>query len=286
MIEAGEDTVYVRAGWEFMPEVTLYIEAVHRLSDQGAVVTFAAYGTTRDGFDAEWRAVTTLTVDGDLINRCEIFDEVDLGTALAKFEQLSRPAPHLENTASQVAERFQAHYAAGDWDTIAEILAHDFSSDDRREVVGAGIRHGRDAQVASLRATAEPLDHQRDVGPHGDPRGRLVLMRASFSGRDQGPEAFLTEVLVIVEINADERVVAVVSFDLDDFEAAIAELDARYLAGEAADHAHTWSVIARGHAVLNRRELPPLTTDLVSIDHRRGPAFAPGEGIQYLQCRD
>ncbi len=35
-----------------------------------------------------------------------------------------------------------------------------------------------------------------------------------------------------------------VLFDLDDFDAAIAELDARYLAGEAAAHAGTWSVIA------------------------------------------
>ena len=54
--------------------------------------------------------------------------------------------------------------------------------------------------------------------------------------------------LGIVEINADERIVAVVVFDLDDIDAAFEELDARYLAGEAAAHAHTWSVIARGYA--------------------------------------
>ena len=48
--------------------------------------------------------------------------------------------------------------------------------------------------------------------------------------------------LGVVEIDADERIAAVVVFDLDDIDAAIAELDARYLAGEAAAHAHTWSV--------------------------------------------
>ena len=31
-------------------------------------------------------------------------------------------------------------------------------------------------------------------------------------------------------------------FDLDDFDAAFEELDARYLAGEAAAHAQTWSL--------------------------------------------
>ena len=62
--------------------------------------------------------------------------------------------------------------------------------------------------------------------------------------------------LGIVEINADERIAAIVVFDLDDFDAAIAELDARYLAGEAAAHSHTWSVITGAYAALNRRELP------------------------------
>ena len=46
------------------------------------------------------------TVDGDLINRCEMFDEADLDAALARFDELSRPAPRLENAASQVDERF------------------------------------------------------------------------------------------------------------------------------------------------------------------------------------
>ena len=51
--------------------------------------------------------------------------------------------------------------------------------------------------------------------------------------------------LSIVEIDADDRIAAHVAFDLDDIDAAFEELDARYLAGEAAAHAQTWSVIAR-----------------------------------------
>ena len=42
------------------------------------------------------------TVEGDLINRTEVFDEADLDTAIARFDQLSRPAPRLENAASHV----------------------------------------------------------------------------------------------------------------------------------------------------------------------------------------
>ena len=73
---------------------------------------------------------------------------------------------------------------------------------------------------------------------------RLALSRVRYSGRDQEPEAFDAEILIVFEIDADDRIAAAVVFDLDDFDAAFAELDARYLAGEAAAHGHTWSVIA------------------------------------------
>ena len=76
----------------------------------------------------------------------------------------------------------------------------------------------------------------------------------------------------------------VVSFDLDDFDAAFAELDARYLAGEAAAHAHTWSVIAGAYAAINRHELPATTPDWVNIDHRAESAFAPGDLIAYIRA--
>ena len=99
--------------------------------------------------------VDLLTVEGDLINRCEIFDEADLDAALARFDELSRPAPRLENAASRVHERLNAYFAARDWAAITEILAADLVTEDRRRVVNAGIRHGRDADIAELRAIAE-----------------------------------------------------------------------------------------------------------------------------------
>ena len=100
-------------------------------------------------------------------------------------------------------------------------------------------------------------------------------MRVSASDRDQTSEAFRTEVLSLSEIDADERIVAFVTFDVDDIDAAFEELDTRYLAGEAAAYAHTWSVIARIYAAFNRREHPRTTPDWVAIDHRRGPFASP-----------
>src|ERR1700704_361770 len=76
--------------------------------------------------------------------------------------------------------------------------------------------------------------------------------------------------------------VAHLAFDLDDIDAAFEELDARYLAGEAAAHSRTWSAIASGYAALNRHGVPPTTPDWANIDHRRLIAFAPGEMTQYI----
>ena len=76
---------------------------------------------------------------------------------------------------------------------------------------------------------------------------------------------------------------AVTLLDLEDIDAAIAELDARYLTGEAAAHARTWSVLLGAYAAINRRELPATTPDFEDKDHRRGAAFASGDMTEYLR---
>ena len=89
----------------------------------------------------------------------------------------------------------------------------------------------------------------------------------------------------IVEIDADDRIAGNLVFDLDDIDAAFAELDARYLAGEAAAHAHTWSVVTGAYAAFNRRELPATTPDWVNIDHRRGAAIRARRRDPVRPCR-
>ena len=283
-LSSSNQSAFIRFIWDLTPDLSIHIEAVHRLSSSAAVVTSMAYGTSPEGFEAEWRGVYVLTVEGDVVNRCELYDEPEIDAALAKFEQLSRPTPRLENAASRLGERYLTYFASGDWDAVAQILADSVSIDDRRRVVGAGVRHGRAALTMDMRAVAN-LSVMKATSSVIAIRGeQLTVMRAVFSGRGQRTEAFLTEVLVVFEINADEQIVAVISFDANDFDAAFTELDARYLAGEAARYSDIWSVIARGHAAVNRQELPPTSPDCVSIDHRRGTAFAPGELIEYFRA--
>ena len=109
------------------------------------------------------------------------------------------------------------------------------------------------------------IDDSHVVAIRGE---RLSSAARGSLGRDRRPEAFHTE-LSEFEIGSDERIVAIVDLDVDELDAAIAELDARYLAGEAAAHTQTWSVVAAAYAGFNRGEITAATPDSVTIDNQR-----------------
>ena len=73
---------------------------------------------------------------------------------------------------------------------------------------------------------------------------RLVLNRLRTTERGQGPDGFHSIDLDILELDAEGRAVARIVFDVDDTDAAFNELEARYVAGEAAAYADTWSAVA------------------------------------------
>ncbi|MCV7436618.1 AAA family ATPase [Mycobacterium seoulense] len=279
----GDLIAYVRAAWNLAQDGTTYIETVHRLTDVGALVTHVTRGTSREGFEAEWRENFLLTVEGDVINCCELFDEDDLGAAIARFDQLSRPASHLENAATRAYERVYSHFAARDWNALAAAAADDYSIDDRRRVVNAGMRHGRDAAMEEVRAIADVgFGTMTILGVMATRGARLALIRTRISGSD--PDAIQNDALNVVEVDVDEHVAAIVVFDLEDFDAALAELDRRYLAGEAATYSRTWSLVTEAIAVLNQRRIPKTTSDWASIDHRRLAPIGTGDLGAYLRA--
>ena len=88
-IGAGNLMAYLRAAFDDTVGNRIYVEAVHRLTGRGAVVTHIARAVSHEGLDAEWHITNVITVDGNLINRCEMFDAADLDVALRRFEELA-----------------------------------------------------------------------------------------------------------------------------------------------------------------------------------------------------
>ena len=214
----------------------------------------------------------------------EVYEEDGVDAALGRFEEL-RPRPRRpENAVSRMYKRVNAYFSAGDWAGLSKVLAQNMIDDDRRRTVNHGVRRGRAAEIANSQAVAEAGADQLASTVIATRGERLALCRTSMFGRDQESQAFCIEFLSIIEIDADGQEVAHVGFDLDDFDAAFTELDTRYLAGEAAAHVRTWSVIAGAFVAHNRHEFAATTPDAVSIDHRRVAAYAPGQGIEYIRA--
>ena len=157
------------------------------------------------------------------------------------------------------------------------------STDDRRRVVNAGIRRGRDAEIANLRAAADVgITYMTFVviATRGE---RLILTRAS--GGEGGSGEFLNEVLSVVEINSHNQIAAI-------RHVRPRRLRSRHRRARRAvprrrsgrPRAHVVGRSRGGYASLNRHEVPATTTDCVTIDHRRVIAFAPGEMIAYIRA--
>ncbi len=212
----------IRTSLDLTPDLNIRIAAVHRLSTFGAVVTHTANGTSHEGFDAEWREVSLVIADGDTGQppaSCSTRQtSMPRSPALGELQPQAR---RLENAASQVAERYWAYFESRDWDAMAELLADDVSTEDRRRVVNSGLRKGRNAVCAEISGFAEIGVTEVTSDIIATRGGYLALSRARSWGHDHRPEGFHAEVLHVIEIDAHERIAAILAFDLDDIDASL-----------------------------------------------------------------
>ena len=239
------------------PDIKAYVETVHRLTDLGAVVTHAAHETSQEGFDAEWRGIAVL--DGRRRH-----GQPQRGIRRGRPRRRHREVRSAQPAGTAAGKRGKpsvrahlAYFAARDWDAMAEIAGRRLLQ--RRSPSGGGCRESDMVETPRSQTCGRSptcRTHERDVDRHCDPRASASSSCVSLLGPRSRARGIPTEVLSIVEIDADERIVASSSFDLDDIDAAFEELDARYLAGEAAAYSHTWSVIDGCF----RRDQPARTT--------------------------
>jgi hypothetical protein len=272
----GDMAAYVREMWSVAPDVTTHIDAVYRLNDVGAVFSHSESGTSQHGFAAEWREVALLTFEGDAINRCEIFDEADLETALARFDKLDRPAPRLENDATRMWARLADVFNRHDAEGFLALTTPDGRLEDRRR--GLRALHTQSERRRAVDALFEaPTSWRLELEHVATRGGRLSLTRQTYRDSDGDDQPIAVELLAIVELSDDGLMHDFVNFDIDDVDTAFEELESRYLAGEAAAHSRTWSVITEAYAAFNRRQ-PPAATP-AWVDHRLLATIRPGDLI-------
>jgi hypothetical protein len=248
----GDLKAYAHASWADSVDASVYVQAVHRLNRVGAVVTYVAYATTAQGFEAEWREVGLSTVDGHRVNRSELFDEDDLDAALARLAELSTSAPQLENSATRARTRVCDAYNRRDVDGLLALTTDDVWIDDRRK----GLRDEGAVREDAARALLEfsPPQWQQETETIAIRGSRFAVSRVKYVDTADAERPITVEYLAVTEVNDDGLMCATVLFDPDDINGAISELHARWIASGEVAHPEVIEAARQVNEIYNRHD--------------------------------
>jgi hypothetical protein len=258
---------------EMAPDFRCRIDRVVCLAERGALVEAVEMGT-RDGGPFETRYFWVAEVDAEgRIPRFDLYDLDQIDQARARFAELAASAPSAEafaNAASATAAPVIAAIVTHDWQRFAQLFADDFRMSDRRRVVQLEL--DRDQYVAFTREVANWGTGRAESELLATRGERLALTRLvyEFSGGDVGPSEIAF--LILTEVDERGRIVAYVRWDMEDLDAAYAELDTRWRADEATAHPRVAAYQAAFTRALGRRDWDALAAlhspTLVAHDHR------------------
>ena len=155
--------------------------------------------------------------------------------ALARLDERGNTetrTPLARNSAVRRAERLVACFNARDFDGARLLIGSDFARFDRRHGVSAPTADGADAYMDAARAWYDVGFDELILEPLAVRGESLMLSRGGYRATDGREVMFL----VVYELDADGLIARGTHFDEDELDAALAELDERYLAGEGAVH--------------------------------------------------
>jgi len=179
------------------------------------------------------------------------------------------------NAATRASDRNQEALEAGDPDAVARLCAPTMVYDDRRHAIR--LTGDRDTFIATSRhIPSSGLRLSRTLlATAGD---RLALYHLRWTGMANGG-AFEGENLSLTEVDAEGRILAIISFDLDDRRAASAEMRARFSQSDASRwmpaRVFELACAAHDHDLGRLRAVVP--DSFIFHDHRRaGPGRIEG----------
>ncbi len=263
----------IRSLVQLAPDARLRLEHVLALDDRGALCVVRWLGS-REGGSFEIPFLTVMGLGADRrFREFHSYDLDQLEEARARFAELvvAPPTPWVANAATLALQRGLEAMQARDWERFAALFAKEFRNIDRRPLVRLEL--DRNAWLASYRQIVD-MTSSRPTREVLATRGeRLALARVTWEGSDLAVGPSEINWLLLIEVDARGDHLAVIAFDPEDLDAAYAELDQRYVAGEAAPFvavaagglAFTAAVRARNWDSLAN----VLAPDLAVYDHRR-----------------
>ena len=181
-------------------------------------------GSTSEGFAYDWEQFAVNHFAGGLLRRVELFPLESEAEARARFEELAREprTPFIDNRLVRVMTRIGWLSMRAEVDP-ADLYATDCVLVDHRPGVNAGSVAGRTGVSDSIRSGIEVFGELR-VEPLAVRGDRLALYRWAFVA-DGGFEA---PGITVMEMDDDDRICRITSFDESDIAKATEVLEDRH----------------------------------------------------------
>jgi class 3 adenylate cyclase/ketosteroid isomerase-like protein len=244
-----------------------------RLSERGHLSQATLLGTREGGaFESPMLRVSEFDELGR-IRGFDTYDLEDLDRARARFEEIAAPvasAARFENTASRTWREVIAVWRQRDLERFAALHPPAVRYRDHRRLVQLDL--DRDGFLAFTRPLLEMRSSSASLDLLATRGERLALMRSTLEMADDsvGPSAI--DSLLLIETDEHGAIAAYDRYEIDDEEAARAEIQARWEAGEGAAHAHAAAWDAGFDAAVDRRDWDAAATffapAFVGRDHR------------------
>jgi class 3 adenylate cyclase len=227
----GRDGVV--AGWRAFVDITpdVHLLALHLDVDQCS--TFAVYRWDDEGIEAASYEPRSVVVRHDyvgLMTRFDIYSIADLELAKARHVRLATGEPALPfgNAATRAADGWTAAFVARDVGAAGAFLAPTFTTFDRRTVSRSEV--DREAARAGMQPGSSVPVRAVELELLATRGERLALYHSALQAerRTVGPSE--VEALDLCEADAVGLITTCVRFDVEDLDAAFAELDARWAA--------------------------------------------------------
>ena len=158
---------------------------------------------------------------------CEMFDEADLDTALARFDELSRQVPKLEAPLREISKRLCDTYNRRDTDGFLSLATADGSFSDRRQGLHSVLEKSGLRRNLQAILDVSPSGWRMNMEPIAIRGSSLSLTHARWVDVEDVSEPTTVDALVVMEVSDSGLLRDTVTFDSGDIDAAFAEIDAR-----------------------------------------------------------
>jgi hypothetical protein len=297
--DAAEILRHFRLQLDLAPDFASRYDDVVAANERAVVVPMTFFGTGGDSGGPFENIVCILfgfAADGRMVHY-EVFEAEQVAEALVRFDEwigrgTDAVAGWFENAAARTDRELFERFNARDWAGVEALAAPELVFDERRRILHNTC--GRDVWLEQFRVVYDVPASRFTTKLLGTRGERLSLNLHRFTGEVAGGGGPLEvdDHLVLHEVDAEGRLVAIVLFDLEDQDAAHAELDARWTAGEATTHPLASKWLADYLRFFAARDWNAMATllapDLVGENHRLvgwGMLHGPGAIVSTLRAQ-